>query len=57
MQKSQYARPGGQTSAATTLLRDLYQEIKINDWEEYFISLDFQKAFESVDHAISNLVY
>ena len=46
VQKYQYARPGGQTSATTTLLRDLYWEAKYNDGEGYFISLDFQKAFD-----------
>ena len=50
VQKYQYARPGGQTSATTTLLRDLYWEAKYNNWEGYFIFLDFQKAFDSVDH-------
>ena len=50
VQKYQYARPGGQILATTTLLRDLYWEAKYNDWEGYFISLDFQKAFDSVDH-------
>ena len=50
VQKYQYARPGGQISAATTLLRDLYWEAKNNEWEGYFISLDFQKAFDSVEH-------
>ena len=32
------------------MLRDLYWEAKYSDWEGYFISLDFQKAFDSVDH-------
>ena len=49
VQKYQYARPGGRTSATTTLLRDLYWEAKNNEWEGYFISLDFQKAFDSVE--------
>ena len=49
VQKYQYARPGGQASTTTTLLRDLHWEAKYNDWEGYFISLDFQKAFDSVD--------
>ena len=50
VQKYQYAPPGGRTSTTTTLLRDLYLEAKYNDWERYFIFLDFQKAFDSVDH-------
>ena len=66
IQKYQYARPGGQISAATTLLRDLYWEAKNNEWEGYFISLDFQKPLiqsntigyiSSKHNAIPTLVY
>ena len=52
VQKYQHAQPGGQTSASTTLLRDLYwaRPATNNKWEEYFISFHFQKAFGSIDH-------
>ena len=45
----QYAKPGKQISSATTLLRDLWWDVCNSKTDAYFISLDFQKAFDSID--------
>ena len=45
----QYAKPGKQISSVTTLLRDLWWNVCNSESDAYFISLDFQKAFDSVD--------
>ena len=45
----QYAKPGKQISSVTTLLRDLWWDVCNSESDAYFISLDFQKAFDSVD--------
>ena len=45
----QYAKPGKQISSATTLLRDLWWDVCNSETDAYFISLDFQKAFDSID--------
>ena len=45
----QYVKPRKQISSVTTLLRDLWWDVCIGESNAYFISLDFQKAFDSVD--------
>ena len=45
----QFAKPGKQISSATTLLRDLWWDVCNSKTDAYFISLDFQKAFDSID--------
>ena len=45
----QYAKPGKQISSVTTFLRDLWWDVCNSEPDAYFISLDFQKAFDSVD--------
>ena len=41
----QYAKSGKQISSVTTLLRDLWWNVRNSESDAYFISLDFQKAF------------
>ena len=48
-QEHQYAKPGKQISSVTILLRDLWWDVCNSESDAYFISLDFQKAFDSVD--------
>ena len=45
----QYAKPGKQISIVTILLRDLWWDVCNSESDAYFISLDFQKAFDSMD--------
>ena len=45
----QYAKPGTQIQEATTVIRDLHWTAKQRNKNAYFISLDFQKAFDSID--------
>ena len=44
-----YAKPGKQISSVTTFLWDLWWDVCNSESDAYFISLDFQKAFDSVD--------
>jgi len=46
----QYAQPSGQTSNVLTLLRDIYQHAHNRQTGHFFLSLDFEKAFDSIDH-------
>ena len=48
-QEHQYAKPGKQIFSATTLLRDLWWDECNSKTDAYFISLDFRKAFDSID--------
>ena len=48
-QEHQYAKPGKQISSVTTLFRDLWWDVCNSESDAYFISSDFQKAFDSVD--------
>ena len=48
-QEHQYAKPGKQISSVTTLLRDLWWDVCNSESDAYFISLDFQNAFDSMD--------
>jgi len=49
-QEHEYAKPGSLISSATILLRDLFWDAVQINREAFFISLDFQKAFDSIDH-------
>ena len=40
----------GKISQATTLLRDLHWEAQNKKWNAFFMSLDFKKAYDSIDH-------
>ena len=46
---TQYARPGKKISTAIHLLRDIYQHSKDRGSENYIVSIDFIKAYDSVD--------
>jgi len=46
----QYAQPNNQISNVLTLLRDIYQHVHTRRTGHYFLSLDFEKAFDSIDH-------
>ena len=46
----QYARPGSQIHHVLTMLRDMYQHSSNQRLEHFYLSLDFEKAFDSVDH-------
>jgi len=46
----QYARPGSQLSHVLTLLRDMQQHSASRGLDHFYLSLDFEKAFDSVDH-------
>ncbi|CAK8678480.1 unnamed protein product [Clavelina lepadiformis] len=46
----QYATKGKQLSEATILLRDLHENAKRKMQNLYFLSLDFKKAFDSIEH-------
>ena len=48
-QEHQYAKPEKQISSVTNLLRDLWWDVCNSESDANFISLDFQKAFDSVD--------
>ena len=48
-QEQQYTKPGKQISSATTLLRDLWWDVCTSETDAYFISVDFRKAFDSID--------
>ena len=46
----QHARPGGKIFHVLTLLRDMIHHSKNTNSDHYYLSLDFEKAFDSVDH-------
>ena len=47
----QYAQPGNQIHQVLTMLRDMFQHSSNKCLEHFFLSLDFEKAFDSVDHS------
>ena len=47
--ETQYACPGRKISTAIHLLRDIYQHSKERGHENFIISIDFIKAYDSVD--------
>ena len=54
----QYAKPGKQIFSVANLLRDLWWDASDNQIDAYFISLDFKKAFDSIDqHWLSRVLH
>ena len=50
LHQHQYARPEGQIHQVLTLLRDIFQLSHDRKLNHFFLSLDFEKAFDSIDH-------
>jgi len=50
LHQHQYARPEGQIHQVLTLLRDMFQHSSSRKSNHFYLSLDFEKAFDSVDH-------
>jgi len=50
LQPYQFAAPGKTITDATTLLRDLHDYVATRNLKAFFISLEFEKAFDSVNH-------
>ena len=48
-QEQQYAKPRKQISSTRTLLRDLWWDVCSGETDAYFISINFRKAFDSID--------
>ena len=46
----QYAQPNSQISNVLTILRDIYQHVCTRRIGHFFLSLDFEKAVDSIDH-------
>ena len=47
--ENQYAKPGKQIFSIANLLRDLRWDASDSKLDAYFVSLDFKKAFDSID--------
>ena len=47
--ENQYAKPGKQIFSIANLLRDLWWDASDSKIDAYFVSLDFKKAFDSID--------
>ena len=53
----QYPKPGKQIFSIANLLRDLWWDAYDSKIDEYFVSLDFRKAFDSIDqHWLSRVL-
>jgi len=50
LQSYQFAAPGKTITDATTLLRDLHDYVPSRNLNAFFISLEFENAFDSVNH-------
>jgi len=50
LQSYLFAAPGKTITDATTLLRDLHDYVASRNRNAFFISLDFEKTFDSVNH-------
>ena len=56
--ENQYAKPGKQIFSIANLLRDLWWDASDSKIDAYFVSLDFKKAFDSVDqHWLSRVLH
>ena len=56
--KNQYAKPGKQIFSIANLLRDLWWDASDSKIDAYFVSLDFKKAFDSIDqHWLSRVLH
>ena len=54
----QYAKPGKQIFSIANLLRDLWWDASDSKLDAYFVSLDFKKAFDSIDqHWLSRVLH
>ena len=47
--ENQYAKPGKQIFSIANVLRDLWWDASDSKIDAYFVSLDFKKAFDSID--------
>ena len=47
--ENQYAKPGKQIFSIANLLRDLWWDASDSKTDAYFVSIDFKKAFDSID--------
>ena len=57
-QENQYAKPGKQIFSIANLLRDLWWDASDRKLDAYFVSLDFKKAFDSIDqHWLSRVLH
>ena len=55
--ENQYAKPGKQFFSIANLLRDLWWDASDSKIDAYFVSLDFKKAFDSIDqHWLSRVL-
>ena len=55
--EDQYAKPGKQIFSVANLLRDLWWDASDSKIDAYFVSLDFKKAFDSIDqHWLSRVL-
>ena len=53
----QYAKPGKQIFSIANLLRDLWWDASDSKIDAYFVSVDFKKAFDSIDqHWVSRVL-
>ena len=56
--ENQYAKPGKQFFSIANLLRDLWWDASNSKLDAYFLSLDFKKAFDSIDqHWLSRVFH
>ena len=56
--KNQYAKLGKQIFSIANLLRDLWWDASDSKLDAYFVSLDFKKAFDSIDqHWLSRVLH
>ena len=56
--ENQYAKPGKQIFSIANLLRDLWWDASDSKINAYFVSLDFKKAFDSIDqHWLSRVLH
>ena len=52
LHQHQYARPQGRIHQVLTLLRDMFQHSSSRKSNHFYLSLDFETAFDSVDHQL-----
>ena len=56
--ENQYAKPGKQIFSIANLLRDMWWDASDSKLDAYFVSLDFKKAFDSIDqHWLSRVLH
>ena len=47
---SQYAQPGKDIQEMNTVIRDLFNDMEMSCSDSFFVSVDFRKAYDSVNH-------